>query len=108
MSREKVVEESLGPDDKVQRNFEARLGGAYGIISMSKRKLIFVTEKGRTQKSYKLVLDLPYEKIKSIQTERDYTIILEDVVGLKHPFKSVMLAQIVEEALKEIMGQEPS
>ena len=108
MSREKVVEESLGPEDKVQRSFEARLGGAYGIISMSKRKLIFVTEKGRTQKSYKLVLDLPYEKIKSIQTERDYTIILEDVVGLKHPFKSVMLAQIVEEALKEIMEQVPS
>ncbi len=101
MSMEKMVEESLGPEDKVQRSFEARLGGAYGIISMSKRKLIFVIEKGRTQKSYKLVLDLPYEKIKSIRTERDYTLIIEDVFGLKHAFKSVMLAQIVEEALRD-------
>jgi hypothetical protein len=107
VSRE-LVEEILGLEDKVQKSYEARLGGAYGILSMSKRKLIFVTEKGRGQKSYNLVLDLPYEKIKSIRTESYYTLILEDVVGLKHSFKSVMLAQIVEEALKEIMGQEPS
>jgi len=103
MSREKVVEESFGLEDEVQKSFEARLGGAYGIISMSKRKLIFVTEKGIGRKSYNLVLDLPYEKIKSIRTERDYTLIIEDVVGLRHAFKSVILAQIVEEALKETM-----
>jgi len=102
----KVVEESLGLEDKVQKSYEARLDGAYGILSMSKRKIIFVTEKGRGRKSYNLVLDLPYEKIKSIRIESYYTLILEDVVGLKHSFKSVMLAQIVEEALKEIMEQE--
>ena len=101
MSREKMVEESLGLEDEIQRSFEARLGGVYGIISMSKRKLIFITEKGIGQKSYNLVIDLPYEKIKSIRTERDYTLIIEDVVGLKHAFKSVMLAQIIEEALRD-------
>lgn len=101
MSREKVVEESIGLEDKVQKSYEARLDGAYGIISMSKRKLIFITEKGIGRKIYNLVLDLPYEKIKSIRTERDYTLIIEDVVGLKHVFKSVMLAQIVEEALRD-------
>ncbi len=100
MSREKVVEGSLDLEDKVQKSFEARLGGAYGNISMSKRKLIFITEKGIGRKSYNLVLDLPYEKIKSIRTERDYTLIIEDIVGLKHVFKCVMLAQIVEEALR--------
>ncbi len=103
---EKVVEEGLGLEDKVKKSYEARLDGAYGILPMSMRKLIFVTEKGRGRKSYNLVLDLPYEKIKSIRTESYYTLILEDVVGLKHSFKSVMLAQIVEEALKEIMEQE--
>jgi len=108
MSREKVVEESIGLEDKVQKSYEARLDGDYGIISMSKRKLIFITEKGIGRKSYNLVLDLPYEKIKSIRTERDYTLIIEDVVGLKHVFKSVMLAQIVEEALREIIEQNPS
>ena len=102
MSRE-VVEESLGLDDKVQKSYEARLDGAYGILSMSKRKLIFVTEKGRGQKSYKLVLDLPYEKIKSIRTESYYTLIIEDVVGLKHSFKSVMRAEIVEKALRALV-----
>ena len=101
MSREKVVEDCLGLEDEIQKSYEGRLDGAYGIISMSKRKLIFVIEKGRTQKSYKLVLDLHYEKIKSIRTERDYTLIIEDVFGLKHAFKSVMLAQIVEEALRD-------
>ena len=108
MSREKVVEESLGLEDKVQKSYEARLDGAYGRISMSKRKLIFITEKGIGRKSYNLVLDLPYDKIKSIRTERDYTLIIEDVLGLKHAFKSVMLTQIVEEALREVMEQEHS
>lgn len=105
MSREKIIEESLGLEDKTQKSYEARLGGTYGILSMSKRKLLFVTEKGRGQKSYKLVLDLPYEKIKSIRTESYYTLIVEDVVGLKHAFKSVMRAEIVEKALRELMEQ---
>jgi len=108
MPMEKIIEESLGFEDKVQKSFEARLDGAYGIISMSKRKLIFVTEKGIGRKSYNLVLDLPYKKIKSIRTERDYTLIIEDVLGLKHVFKSVMHVEIVEKALIEFMVQEPS
>ena len=96
-----IIEKCLGLEDKVQKSFEARLSGAYGRISMSKRRLIFITEKGVGRKSYDLVLDLPYEKMKSIRTERDYTLIIEDVMGLKHEFKSVMLAQIVEEALRD-------
>jgi len=105
MSREKIIEESLGLEDKTQKSYEARLGGTYGILSMSKRKLLFVTEKGRGRKSYNLVLDLPYEKIKSIRTESYYTLILEDVVGLKHAFKAVMRAETVEKALRELMEQ---
>ncbi len=105
MSREKIVEESLGPEDKTQKSYEGKLDGAYGIMSMSKRKLIFITEKGIFRKSYNLVLDLPYEKIKSLRTESYYTLIIEDVVGLKHAFKSVMRAEIVEKALRELMEQ---
>ena len=60
MSREKIVEESLGPEDKTQKSYEGKIDGAYGIMSMSKRKLIFITEKGFFRKSYNLVLDLPY------------------------------------------------
>ena len=105
MSRKKIIEESLGLEDKTQKSYEARLGGAYGTLSMSKRKLLFVTEKGRGQKSYNLVLDLPYEKIKSLRTDSYYTLIIEDVVGLKHSFKSVMRAEIVEKTLRELMEQ---
>ena len=105
---EKIVEEGLGLEDKIQKTYEARLDGAYGIILMSKRKLIFITEKGIFRKRYDLVLDLPYEKIKSLRTERDYTLIIEDVVGLKYAFKSVMSVQIVEKTLIELMVQVPS
>ena len=107
MSREKIVEESLGPEDKTQKSYEARLDGDYGIISMSKRKLIFITEKGIFRKSYNLVLDLPYEKIKSLRTEGDYNLIIESE-DLKHTFKPVPRARIVEEALRELMEQKPS
>ena len=106
MSREKVVEDCLGLEDEIQKSYEARLDGAYGIIFMSKRKLLFITEKGRFLKRYDLVLDLPYEKIKSLRTERDYTLIVEDVLGLRYAFRSVMRGQIVEKALLELMVQE--
>ena len=90
MSREKIVEDCLGIEDEIQKSFEARLDGAYGILFMSKRRLLFITEKGRFRKCYDLILDLPYEKIKSLRTERDYTLIIEDVLGLKYAFRSVL------------------
>ncbi len=108
MSREKIVEDCLGIEDEIQKSFEARLDGAYGILFMSKRRLLFITEKGRFRKRYDLILDLPYEKIKSLRTERDYTLIIEDVLGLKYAFISVLRGQIVEKALVELMAQEPS
>jgi len=57
VSREKLVEDCLGLEDEIQKSFEARLDGNYGIIFMSKRRLIFITEKGRFRKRYDLVLD---------------------------------------------------
>jgi len=107
MSREKIVEESLGLEDKTQRSYEGRLEGDFGIMSMSKRKLIFITEKGIFRKSYNLVLDLPYEKIKSLRTEGNYNLIIE-TEDLKHTFKSELRALAVEKALRELMEQEPS
>jgi hypothetical protein len=107
MSREKIVEESLGPEDKTQKSYVGKLDGAYGIISMSKRKLLFVSEKGIFRKSYNLVLDLPYEKIKSLRAEGDNNLIIENE-DLKHTFVSEVRISSVEGALKEIMEQEPS
>ena len=108
MSREKIVEESLGPEDKTQKSYEGKLDGAYGIMSMSKRKLIFITEKGLFRKSYNLILDLPYEKIKSLRTEGKYNLIIE-TEDLKHTFVSPGLRTPgVEMTLRELMEQEPS
>jgi len=107
MSREKIVEESLGSEDKTQRSYEGKLDGVFGIMSMSKRKLIFITEKGIFRKSYNLILDLPYEKIKSIRTEKKYNLIIE-TEDLEHTFESSgRHVPSVEEALRELMEQEP-
>ena len=115
MSREKIVEESLGSEDKIQKSYGGRLDGVYGILSMSNRKLLFITEKGIFRKSYSLVLDLPYEEIDSLRTEGDYNLIIEgqsdetkDSVGLDHTFMSDTLISKVEEVLRELMKEEPS
>lgn len=109
MSRDKIVEESLGLEDKIQKSYQGRLGGVYGIMSMSKRKLIFITEKGAFRKSYNLVLDLPYEKIDSLRTDGNFNLIIEDVEGLKRTFiSSAPRISIVEKELREIMEQESS
>ena len=106
MSREKIVEESLGPEDKSQKSYEGKLDGAYGIILMSKKKLIFITEKGIFRKSYNLVLDLSYEKIKNLRTEGNYNLIIE-TEDLEHTFTStVLLISTIEKALREIMEQD--
>lgn len=109
MSRKKIVEESLGLEDKTQKSYAGDLDGVYGIISMSKKKLLFISEKGLFSKSYTLVLDLPYEKIQSLRTEGKNNLIIEDVEGLKRTFKSRDLSiSIVEKALSEIREQESS
>jgi len=108
MSREKIVEESLGPEDKIQKTYEGELDGVHGMISMSKRKLLFISEKGIFRKSFSLVLDLPYEKIKSFRTEGKHNLIIE-TEDREHTFKSQYLRiSIAEKALREIMEQEPS
>ncbi len=109
MSREKIVEESIGLEDKIQKSYPGELKGVNGIISMSKKKLLFISEKGLFSKSYNLVLDLPYEKIQSLRTEGKHNLIIEDGEGLKHTFKSRELSiSIVEKALSEIREQETS
>jgi len=60
MPMEKIIEENLGLEDKIQETYEGKLDGVYGIILISKRKLLFITEKGIFRKSYNLVLALPY------------------------------------------------
>ena len=108
MSREKIVEESFGPEDKIQKSYDGKLDGDYGILSMSKRKLIFITEKGLFRKSYNLVLDLPYEEIESIRTEGNYNLIIE-TEDLKHTFVSQGTREpSVEETLRGLMEQETS
>ena len=104
MSREKIVEESIGPEDKLQKSYAGKLDGAYGSISMSNKKLIFITEKGLLRKSYNLVLDLPYEKIKSFRTEGKYNLIIA-TEDLEHTFICEIRISRVEEALRGLYAR---
>ena len=108
MSMEKIIEGSLILEDKIQKTYEGKLDGSYGIILMSKKRLLFITEKGIFRKRYNLVLALPYEKIKSLQSDGKYNLIIE-TEDLKHTFISTGLRiSIIEKALIELMVQEPS
>ena len=105
---EKFLEENLGPKDERKRSYEGRLDKTYGMMLMSKKKLIFFTEKGFFRKSYNLILNLPYEKIKSLRTEKKYNLIIE-TEDLKHTFvSSARYSPGIEEVLRELMEQEPS
>ena len=106
MSKKILVEEHIGLEDKVQKSYTGDLDGVYGSISMSKEKLLFISEKGLIGKSYNLVLDLPYEKIKSLRTEGKSNLIIADVEGSTHTFDSRELSiSIVDKALREIREQ---
>ena len=52
MSKKKIVEENLDVEDKIQKSYPENLDGVYSSISMSKKKLLFISEKGLLSKSY--------------------------------------------------------
>ncbi len=108
MSRELVEEakKRFETDDKIQKSYAARYNGVSGYFIMSKKRLLFIEEKGFLQKRYSSTLDLPYQKITEINAgdSRELTIVEEG--GKKHIFTSFDISSLLVEAdLKNLMGR---
>lgn len=94
-----IANKRLEPGDKVEKNWPAQCDGRNGYIVLSKRKLLFIEEKGFLRMTYNLILDIPYEKIDKITVEYPRKLTLTEEGGRRHNFTSGYVSDI-EESLK--------
>ena len=98
-----LIKQRLGSEDSVQTNFYASYERTAGILILSKGKLFFVEEKGFLHKTYNIILEIPYEKIRE-ETAVYHDLMITDAEGKRHTFRTIgVSASIVEEHLKELM-----
>jgi DNA-directed RNA polymerase subunit RPC12/RpoP len=82
------AEARLEKGDEVKRSFSGKFEGERGHLLMSKKKLLFVSEKGFINKEYNLLLEIPYDKIDEVKKESDYKLELRDEEDTEHEFNA--------------------
>ncbi|HUS79212.1 MAG TPA: hypothetical protein VM050_11210 [Patescibacteria group bacterium] len=101
-----LARQRLEGGDSIQRSYDGQLDGFGGMLAISRRKLLFVHEKGFLRKSYELILDLQYMNIGSITTEGRYRMVIEEVDGRKHRFETVGLPiNVVDSSIAEFRSK---
>jgi hypothetical protein len=61
------LQEFFRPTDEVQNIFEASHNNQHGYVLLTKKKLLFVREKGFLKRSYNLDLDVPYNIVDELR-----------------------------------------
>lgn len=108
--RLETAKERLEPGDDVQKSYTGHLDKKSGSLIGSNSKLLFVEEKGFLSKTYNVVLDIPYEKVKEFTPVDRYKLRITDTEGEHHEFVSDIHASTVDTAMKELIeaaGTEP-
>lgn len=102
--RIELVRNRLGPEDQIKMNWTGELDGKYGYLMLSNKKLIFVHESGFLTKKYDFPLDLPYEKIVSVEEGGRHNLILTEAEDKKYNFVTydVPISRIGK-SLKDLM-----
>ena len=97
----------LDTDDEVQKNFSAKYNGNYGYIVMTKRKILFVEEKGFFSKTFSVLLDLGYRNMETSIAGTKQLTITDRKSGEKHVFATDYApATTIETNLKELIAGE--
>ncbi len=101
--RLETARERLESGDEVQRSYTGRLDKRSGTLMGSNSKLLFVEEKGFLSKTFNVVLDLPYEKVREFTPVDRYKLRITDSEGGEHEFDSDVYASTVDRVLKELI-----
>jgi hypothetical protein len=104
--RLEMARERLESGDEVQRSYTGRLDKRSGTLMGSNSKLVFVEEKGFLSKTFNVVLDLPYEKVREFTPVNRYKLRITDLEGGEHEFVSDVHASTVDRALKQLIEAE--
>jgi endo-beta-N-acetylglucosaminidase D len=98
-----LAEETLGPDDTVERTYSCNFNKQYGYLCLGRKKMVFVNVKGFLRKSYKVLLDAPYPEVDEVKLVSRYDFEITHN-GETHQLQtSDISAKIVVEAIKEVI-----
>ena len=96
------AEKRVGKDDEILRSYEGALDGTYGFLTISKERVMFVTEKGLFRKTVDFLLDLPFSEVSKINHKGDRVFEFVDKSGKHHDFETNLIGvSTIEDFLKE-------
>ena len=105
--RLEIARERLEPGDEVRKSYSGRLDNKGGMLMFSNSKLVFVEEKGFLSKTYNVLLDLPYEKVRECTVVERHRLRITDSEDKQHELISDISTSTVDKALKELMETAP-
>ena len=84
----------LEADDSILGSYPGDYDGQHGYIILSKKKLLFVAEKGTFKKTIELLLDKPYTQFKGDKIEGLGRLVISDVKGSEYHLKTQFLSAV--------------
>jgi hypothetical protein len=98
-----IAQKSMDTGDKMQFSYTGRIEGKYGYLVLTKKKLMFLREEGFLSKTYSVVFNLTYDKVRSYSSKQRFTLEILDITGGSKVFVSEVAASIIEDAMKSLI-----
>jgi hypothetical protein len=103
-----LATQKLGSGDAIVKSWPGFCNGTHGYIVLSKKKLLFVTEKGSFRKTAELMLELEYDEIVGVEAKNKDVLVLTDNRGIKRTLSSELIANVqsmIEDQKKQIAAE---
>jgi hypothetical protein len=91
---EELAKEKLGSNDQILGCWPGDYNGKHGHIVLSKKRLLFVTEKGTLRKTAELLLDKGYDQFNGNEAKNDGQLVLTDVKDEKYSLATEYLPRV--------------
>ena len=82
-----MAQKSLDKGDEIIKSYTGTLNHEQGHLIISDRKIIFLEEEGTFRKNYRVMLDLPYERLTKVTHINNNEIDFIDDEGNEHFFR---------------------
>jgi len=99
-----VVKKVLDEDDSPVKNYPGKSDNKSGYLVVTKKKLVFVHEKGLFRKSYELVWDTPLSSLNKVEQSDRYKIRLNGGDKTYEVETGELSPKIVLRAIEEVQA----
>jgi hypothetical protein len=99
-----LASKRLEAGDAVEASWPGSYGGRSGYLVLSRKKILFVEERGLIRTTVEVLWEKPYGEITGVETDRLGRMALTDSKGEKQAFiTSPDIASTIDSTLKDLM-----